>query len=155
MGVCPGDGTKSKTRAGPRITGYREGEERGTRFFAAGPVLSEEEIENDHNRSEKEEQGSPAQAATRNTTQRADQMGRGGPEAGLFAGTVKRSEGLVAGEVSAKRNGFVVQPDEDVVAPAPDDDGADHEGQITEQSQQAQRRNRTPMHGASQISLSQ
>jgi hypothetical protein len=62
-------------------------------------------------------------------------MGRGGPEAGFFAGAVKRSEGLVAGEISAKRNGFVIQPDKDVIAPAPDYDGANHEGQITEQSQ--------------------
>jgi len=62
-------------------------------------------------------------------------MGGRGFEAGLFAGAVERSDGLVAREISAQRTGFVIEPEEDGVAPAPQHDSADDEGEIADQGQ--------------------
>ena len=70
----------------------------------------EEEIENDENGPHEEQQSGPTEMASTNATQGADQMRGSGPEAGFLSGTVERTEGLVTGEISAERTGFIIEP---------------------------------------------
>ena len=52
-------------------------------------------------------------------------LGRNGLEAGLFANAVKRPDDGVARKTAAEGAELVVDPDEEVVTPAPNESGAD------------------------------
>jgi hypothetical protein len=92
------------------------------------------EVENDQEWTEKEEKRAPTKTAARHAAQRASQMGRSGLEPGFLARAVEGSYGLVAREIPAKGAGFFIEPEENVVAPAPKDDHADDKGEVAEKS---------------------
>src|ERR1700738_481289 len=123
--------------------------ERGQRFGCTRS-LSDEEIEQDEQGSEEGENHAAAAGVAGNAAKRADKAGGHGFETRVRAQAVEGSDQGIARKTAAHNAGFVLDPNGDFIAAAPDERGTKHEKKIAYKCEKSESRAFTPIHISSQ-----
>jgi len=101
--------------------------ESGQAPFTEKKKPSDKEIENKKKETDEEKNGAGIDAAARKTAQGADKGSGDGFEAGFFADGVERTDGRIAGEVSAENGNLILDPYGKFAAVAPQERGTSQE----------------------------
>jgi hypothetical protein len=92
----------------------------------------DEEIEEEEEQTNDDEDGGAVDAAARKAAEGTDKGSGDGSEAGVFAVNVEGADGRVAGKGASKNRNFIMNPDGEIVAIAPDARGAQGQKKIAD-----------------------
>jgi len=153
VGDVPGtamDDERGSHEGRKRITEERVKNRRRGGVSEGGGRRSNEEIEGEKEQTKEQQEGTPGEAAARELHDGLDESRGDNDETRLAAALIKRTGRDVPAEIASEGGEFVVHPEGDFGAVAPQRVSADNESAITQESQKPKSRTRTPIkHGTS------
>lgn len=110
----------------------------------------DEEVEDEEEKTEEEKEGSPGEAAAGKLKRGLEEAGGNGEQAGFAAGLVKRTGRNVAGKIAAEGGEFVIDPEDEFAATAPEVAGPEKKDAVAQASQKTEIGTSSPIqHGTS------
>jgi hypothetical protein len=139
---------KRKRRSASRVQIRRR--EASIDIENAGEKTLNEEVEREEEEAQDEKECAEGEAALGETADGMEKARGNYSETRFGAWQVKRTDGLIAGEIAAEGGEFIFHPEGEFFAVAPEIQGTKKKNTIAETSQQSKSRTRTPIkHGTS------
>jgi hypothetical protein len=111
--------------------------------------ISNEEIENEKKKAEKEKNRRAVDAAARKVRYGTDESYRDGFQAGFFAEGIERAGRRIARKVAPEKRKLIVEPHGEITAAAPHQRGASQEQEVPDNGQGPEPRACSPIHKSS------